>query len=286
MADDNRYRNDDRHRNRSEDRTRSGRHGREGYRRGERDFGDRASDEVRSWLGDDDAERRRREDERRGGGRYGPDYGSGSRGSSGDYSRSDYGRGTYGGDYNRGYGQGGSGYRRGGYGGQGEYGSYGRQGYGDQDRGVTGYRGERGFWDRASDEVSSWFGSDEAARRREQDARQGDQGAQHHRGRGPKGYTRSDDRIREDVSDRLTDDPRVDASEIEVSVSGGEVTLSGTVDSRQAKRRAEDIAERVSGVRHVQNNLRVQRQGQSGWASQSSASGATGTGTAGTAATD
>jgi osmotically-inducible protein OsmY len=273
MADDNRYRDDDRSRNRSEDRTRSGGYGREGYRSGERDFGDRASDEVRSWLGDDDAERRRGEDERRGGGGYGPDYGSGSRSSSGDDNRGDYGRGSYGGDDNRSYGQGGSGYRRGSYGSQGEYGSYGRQGYGDQDRGVTGYRGERGFWDRASDEVSSWFGSDEAARRREQDARQGDQGAQHHRGRGPKGYTRSDERIREDVCDRLTDDPRVDASEIEVTVTNREVALSGTVDSREAKRRAEDIAESVGGVTHVQNNLRV-GQGLSG-----GTGGATGTGT-------
>jgi osmotically-inducible protein OsmY len=83
-----------------------------------------------------------------------------------------------------------------------------------------------------------------------------------HRGRGPKGYQRSDDRIREDVDDRLSDDPYVDASEIEVSVSNGEVTLSGTVDGREAKRRAEDIADRVSGVRHVQNNLRVQQGGQ------------------------
>src|SRR5215212_6730036 len=249
MADDNRYRNDDRHRNRSEDRTRSGRYGREGYRSGEHDFGDRASDEVRSWLGDDDAERRRREDERRGGGGYGPDYGFGSRRSSGDDNRGDYGRGSYGGDDNRSYGQGGSGYRRG------------------------GYRGERGFWDRASDEVSSWFGSDEAARRREQDARQGDQGAQHHRGRGPKGYTRSDERIREDLCDRLTDDPRVDASEIEVTVTNREVTLSGTVDSREAKRRAEDIAESVGGVTHVQNNLRV------GQSLSGGTGGATGTGT-------
>jgi len=295
MADNDRWRNNQDYADREYDRSRSryaggredrysGRGGREGYRSGERDFGDRASDEVRSWLGDDEAERRRREDERRGG--YERDYGSGLRSSSGDYSRGDYGRGSDRSDYNRDFGQGGSGYGRGRYGGQGDYGSYGRRDFGGQDRGVMGYRGERGFWDRASDEVSSWFGSDEAARRREQDARQGDQGAQHHRGRGPKGYTRSDERIREDVSDRLTDDPRVDASEIEVNVSGSEVTLSGTVDSREARRRAEDIAERVSGVRHVQNNLRVQRQGQSGWGSQSSASGTGTTSSAGgTAAT-
>jgi hypothetical protein len=35
------------------------------------------------------------------------------------------------------------------------------------------------------------------------------------------------------------------------------VTLSGTVRDRNEKRRAEDIAESVQGVSHVQNNLRV-----------------------------
>jgi hypothetical protein len=81
-------------------------------------------------------------------------------------------------------------------------------------------------------------------------------------GRG--GYKRSDQRVQEDVSDRLYDDPYVDASEIEVSVVGGEVTLGGTVDSRHARRRAEDIAEGVSGVTHVQNNPRVHQGGVSG----------------------
>jgi BON domain len=113
---------------------------------------------------------------------------------------------------------------------------------------------ERGWWDRASDEVASWFGDEEAERRRRMDER-GEWG--HHRGRGPKGYTRSDERIQEDINDRLTDDAYIDASEIEVSVRQGEVTLTGTVDSRMAKRRAEDIADSVSGVKHVQNNLRV-----------------------------
>ena len=79
-----------------------------------------------------------------------------------------------------------------------------------------------------------------------------------HSGRGPKNYTRSDDRIREDVNDRLTDDPHLDASEIDVKVSSCEVTLTGTVDSREAKRRAEDCVESVSGVKNVQNNLRIQ----------------------------
>jgi hypothetical protein len=84
-----------------------------------------------------------------------------------------------------------------------------------------------------------------------------------HRGRGPKGYQRSDERIQEDVNDRLADDSWLDASEIEVAVKNGEVTLSGSVPDREAKRRAEDIAEQVSGVKHVQVNLRVQTPGRS-----------------------
>ena len=179
-----------------------------------------------------------------------------------DHGRYDRDAGRYGREFGSGYGNYGGGY--GNYGGNREWRDgpqrdYSRFGYG-RDYGAPLYRGHdagyswpgRGFWDRASDEVSSWFGDDEARRRRDMDAR--DDG---HRGRGPKGYARSDARIREDVSDRLSDDPVVDASEIEVAVSGSEVTLSGTVGSRTQRRRAEDCAEHVSGVSHVQNNLRV-----------------------------
>lgn len=76
-----------------------------------------------------------------------------------------------------------------------------------------------------------------------------------HRGRGPRGYQRSDERIREDVCEALTE---VDAGGIEVEVAGGVVTLTGTVDSRYAKRRSEDLAESVSGVNEVQNGIRLQ----------------------------
>lgn len=78
-----------------------------------------------------------------------------------------------------------------------------------------------------------------------------------HRGRGPKNFKRSDERIHEDVCQRLADDPWLDASEIEVSVSGGEVTLAGSVESREAKRRAEDLADGQAGVANVKNDLRV-----------------------------
>ncbi len=116
---------------------------------------------------------------------------------------------------------------------------------------------DRSFWSQARDEVAAWFGDEHATRRRQTD----DLYFGEHRGKGPKGYTRSDERIRDDVNDRLTDHGHLDASDIEIAVSGAEVTLNGTVLRREDKRRAEDIAEQVSGVKHVQNNLRVKDSG-------------------------
>jgi osmotically-inducible protein OsmY len=78
-------------------------------------------------------------------------------------------------------------------------------------------------------------------------------------GKGPKGYVRSDERIREDVCDRLSDDDELDASDISVTVSNGEVRLEGTVLDRYSKHRAEDVADAVSGVRDVTNNLRTRK---------------------------
>jgi hypothetical protein len=91
-----------------------------------------------------------------------------------------------------------------------------------------------------------------------------------HRGRGPRNYVRSDDRIRDDINERLTQDRFVDASDIDVVVKRGEVTLTGAVDSRLARRRAEDIADAVLGVTHVQNNLRVHDGGREAAGSQGS----------------
>jgi osmotically-inducible protein OsmY len=78
-------------------------------------------------------------------------------------------------------------------------------------------------------------------------------------GRGPKDYQRSDERIREDANDALTRDPEIDASDIQVSVSKGEITLKGEVEDRRAKRRAEECVERLPGVRDVHNELRARR---------------------------
>jgi len=251
---------------------------------------------AQRWRDDDRDDRYRDPEEFRGGPGYGRrgygmdrDY---REGSSRDYGRGDddrwsgsTGPGSFGsGDWTRQGGMSdrfqGSGYGRGEFGdgrqsgrsdmSSGQFrrsggddfgGSYNvRSDYDTRSRYNDSYRGnDRGMLERAGDEVASWFGNEDAERRRNMDAqREG-----RHRGRGPKGYARSDDRIREDVSDRLSDDSTVDASDIEVSVSNLEVTLSGTVDSREARRRAEDCAEAISGVTYVQNNLRVKQAGSS-----------------------
>ena len=136
--------------------------------------------------------------------------------------------------------------------------------YGERERGYGERRGRdydydreegRGWLDRASDAVASWFGDEEAERRRRMDEQR------EHRGRGPKGYRRSDERIKEDVNDRLSDDYYLDASDVEVAVENMEVTLTGTVRNRNDKRRAEDLAESVSGVTNVENRLRVKQSG-------------------------
>jgi len=241
---------------------------------GSRDYGDRGAS-ARDYGGRGYDDQRSGRDYGRGRGQH-VDYAHGMmedmrRYAHGDYDRDDRNRGQ-GGD--RGYGEdrsygyerdrsmGERGYGGGGYGGGSGYGSRddrnrssGDWGRGSNDWGSSSHRRshERGWLERAGDEVASWFGDEDAERRRHMDE------ARSHRGRGPRGYARSDDRIREDINDRLTDDPYVDASDIDVTVSNGEATLSGHVESRSARRRAEDIAESISGVTHVQNNLRVQQ---------------------------
>jgi hypothetical protein len=76
-------------------------------------------------------------------------------------------------------------------------------------------------------------------------------------GRGPKGYVRSDERIREEVNDWLREHGEIDATNVTVGVTNREVTLEGTVEDRRMKRLAEDVAESVRGVADVHNRLRV-----------------------------
>ena len=82
-------------------------------------------------------------------------------------------------------------------------------------------------------------------------------GARGYRGVGPRNYSRSDERIREDLNERLTEADDLDASDLSVEVSNGVATLSGSVDHRWMKHRAEDLADACSGVRDVRNNIQV-----------------------------
>jgi len=130
-----------------------------------------------------------------------------------------------------------------------------------RNRGMFGYEGEgfmrerddymtRGYRDLESGADRGWNIGSASDREAERTS---------FRGRGPKNYQRSDERIREEVCERLTMDHDVDASELEIEVQGGVVTLDGSVNERHAKRIAEDIADSVRGVKDVQNNIRVMR---------------------------
>lgn len=78
-----------------------------------------------------------------------------------------------------------------------------------------------------------------------------------HVGKGPKNYRRADERIFEEVCERLLQHGAVDASNIEVRVEKGEVFLTGSVPDRQTKRLAEDVIEGIAGVEDIQNDLKI-----------------------------
>ena len=96
--------------------------------------------------------------------------------------------------------------------------------------------------------------------------------------RGPKGYTRSDERIREDVCEHIMHRHDIDSSEVTVEVQSGAVTLQGTVPERWMKHAIEDLADRCLGVNEVDNRVRVQRQehGAAGAGRETSQQGSTG----------
>ena len=81
------------------------------------------------------------------------------------------------------------------------------------------------------------------------------------RSRGPKGYQRSDERIREDICEALISATHLDASEVTVDVENGKVTLRGIVPERRMKHTIEDITAECRGVTDVDNHIRVVRGG-------------------------
>jgi osmotically-inducible protein OsmY len=91
--------------------------------------------------------------------------------------------------------------------------------------------------------------------RREQREQQGQSSIR----RPGRGVRRPDATLAGEIQEILTNDPELDSTDIEVAVEGGAVTLTGTVDSSDAKLLAEELTESVAGVREVHNRLKVAR---------------------------
>lgn len=150
---------------------------------------------------------------------------------------------------------------------------------------IMGYRREQRFFDRDEDMGGSeWSGSSGRGgvvypeREREHQgfsnyAGGGARDMRHHEshwraeeidrgphwGKGPKGYKRSDERIKEDVCDVIAQQGHVDATDVDVRVENAVVILSGTVASRDDKRALEHLADRVHGIHDIRNDIRVRR---------------------------
>jgi osmotically-inducible protein OsmY len=69
--------------------------------------------------------------------------------------------------------------------------------------------------------------------------------------------TRTNEEVKKDVVDQLYWDGRVDASNVKVEVSEGEVVLTGTVPHYAAYNAANEDAWAVSGVRYVRNDMTI-----------------------------
>lgn len=80
-----------------------------------------------------------------------------------------------------------------------------------------------------------------------------------HFGKGPKGYRRSDERIKEEVCEMLSRDERIDASDIEVDVDDACVILNGFVENRNMRHEAERLVESISGVEDVRNDIKIKK---------------------------
>ena len=223
----------------------SGRSGRSGSSRGWGQSG---------WEREDEGFRRGRGTSERSGGMSERDwdypqqqgYGYGRQQGAGQFGQQGYGQPFYGQQGFGPYGEPGYRYGQQGYGGPGQY--------GESYLGQSGRERSSGYGTGTFREGWGHEGSTGAGRswRTSRELRGGP-----HAGRGPKGWKRSDERIREEVNEALARDSELDATSIEVRVENAEVTLIGVVEDRGDKRLAEDIAEEVFGVEDVHNQLKV-----------------------------
>lgn len=198
--------------------------------RGDYRYGEQGRSDYRSFGRDEE------DQDRLGGDNYGREEGMRNQGYGQGNPGQRYGQGNYGQER---FNQGGS-----------SQGRFGQNNSGGSQQGRWGQQNQRGMGQPYG--MTNWP-YDSEVRSPEQMLGLGES----HWGKGPKGYQKNDERLKEEVSEKLTQDHSVDASEIEIQVQGGEVTLSGSVKDRQQKRRAEDCVEEVSGVKHVNNQLRI-----------------------------
>ena len=133
---------------------------------------------------------------------------------------------------------------------------YGEHGYGGYGHGMAHGGGTRDW--RARPDEGRW-GGDEPS------------GASYPAGRfparqsriDPRGYVRSDERVRENVCEHLSHSG-LDVRDVEVNVKDGQVTLQGSVPDRRTKHAVEDCVEDCSGVKDVENRVKVSAGGSAG----------------------
>src|SRR5207248_11410988 len=141
------------------------------------------------------------------------------------------------------------------------------------DRDVGTWRADRPFTDREQDyrggrwnrenrdyepRHGRYYGSWNPRMRETVDGRYGG-----YSGVGPKNFRRSDERIQEEACEVLTYHSGIDASNVEINVKEGEVTMTGEIPDRYMKRMAEDAVEEIPGVKNVNNQLRVEQSNRS-----------------------
>lgn len=165
------------------------------------------------------------------------------------------------------------------YGGVDEYGPYGyasspvydygaeydgsRYSSSDQVRRGVGWRDEMGR------EVGEFFDDDYAEQRSDWNERRMRDIRRSMRGRGPSPVISDDERVRDQICRRMSDDDDLDAEDVRIHVHHGQVTLDGVVEDASERRHAERCAQSVRGVRRIRNHLRTRedehrRQGEYG----------------------